>query len=120
MQPHVCLFQHPILGPSSIHHPPRGIHLLLRGLVVRVDLIVPEQSLRIVLVSLNLSDQEHSIAEGLPTLSPSPQKKFFVRMFMYGYSVLSSIGGSCDLCSQCSSHSLHAFTPAIIRAGMVT
>lgn len=54
------------------------------------------------------------------TLSPSPQKKFLVRMFMKGYSVLSLTGGSWALCSQCSSHSLHALTPAMMSAGIVT
>lgn len=54
------------------------------------------------------------------TLSPSPQKKFLVRMFMYGYSVRSSMGGSCDLCSQCSSHRRQALTPPMHKAGMTT
>ena len=76
--------------------------LLSRLMVIR--LIIPEQCLQLSSVYIAPSPTTFNAWEGL-TLSPFPQKKFFVRMFMYGYSVLSS-STSWLLCSQCSSHNL--------------
>ena len=71
-----------------------------------------------ILVSKPARALDLAVKPGSRTLSPSPHGKFFVRMFMKGYSVRSSIGPSWALCSQCSDQSLQALTPEIIRAGM--
>lgn len=57
-------------------------------LLVVVDLVVPEEGLD--MISPPISKD----VECKRTLSPSPQKKFLVRMFWYEYSGLSSRGMS--------------------------
>lgn len=56
-------------------------------LLVIVDFVVPEKRLA-------RQQPEKGRGIGAHTLSPSPQKKFLVRMFWYGYSGLSALGWS--------------------------
>lgn len=88
-----------------------------------VDLVVPEESLR---VRQYCSTAANAIAVGMigkRTLSPSPQKKFLVRMFWYGYSGLSARGFSCSSCATCSQWASHlnlALTVATMMQGTAT
>jgi hypothetical protein len=85
-------------------------------LVVVIDLVVPA-----VIPSVSTTSESPILKSTYNSvLSPSPHGKFFVLMFWYGYSTLSSNGGRCFQCSQCSSQRFQALMPPRMRQGVTT
>lgn len=99
-------FSFAITLPHSLHKHPR-LHTHVQpnpaGLILQFyeEITLTRQSA----LQVSLQTSINTMPQQL-TLSPSPQKKFLVRMFWYGYSVRSSRGGMCSQCAQCSFHRL--------------